>query len=293
MTFNKLKKLSILLFVMVLSPLAGADKLEANFQDSYVVDGITYTLKLKKTFVQLGYDYGQKLNFSVFVNGKFIFADIDEGGTALGCRQPLTAPKDVNPIERLVLNGKPAGWQLNVHETCGTQSLTKGVLILPPSETQIWNPSKKQNHFFRDPDHYLMKTFISNYKGVYVRPSADNDGIEVWYSKYFSCGDYSKNFPVPLMQVIGKNHKIPADVEKWPKEWSHPGFQIVFLAAMADKNLALLQTSKKLLDEKNVSKDSCIAEGVPRTQQKLDEIIQSIKVLDENKVSQYYGQPLS
>jgi hypothetical protein len=123
----------------------------------------------------------------------------------------------------------------------------------------------------------------------------DGDAIEIWYSKYIQCGGGATAIPVPLMEVIGNDlftlpHRLPSNFEKWPAPFK-PDYQEAFLAGMADKNVEVLEAARKLLNEKTVeaTEQYCLAEGVPHSKQKLDEIIQAIKTLDTNKVTDYLG----
>ena len=57
---------------------------------------------------------------------------------------------------------------------------------------------------------------------------------------------------------------------------------------MANKNSAVLEAAKNLLNEATFAKtEGCIVEGVPTTQKQLDDIIAAMKTLERNKVVQY------
>lgn len=249
------------------------------FQDTYSSDGQSCTMKLKNTFVSLSRRsgaFGEKLDFSIYCNGDFLHPEFKEGGTLIGCRQPYTTPNSRNPITKAMVNGKQIGWLLNTNESCGTQSLTLYALIRPDLKN----------------GYYTSKKIISNYLGVLLQQRPDKQGINLWYSQYVYCGAGATAIPVPLMIHLDGEGKLPADFNQWPDSFK-PTYVRAFLAGMADKNVNVLESAKKLLDEKTINDtEPCIANNVPRTKEKLEEIIEAMKILEKNNVTAYLSRPI-
>lgn len=244
----------------------------AHFEDSITLDGKTCSLKLKKSFVTLLNNFGEKLEFSVYCDGKFLHPSINEGGILIGCHFPYTTPKSKNPIEKLVLSGKQRGWLINTLEGCGNISYNTTAVVLP-------NPNE---------NNYFMKKYASDYFKPLPRSHGNSNSIEVWYAKTVSCDHKASSTSISfaLLDVINGDAKLPNNFQEWP-EALRPDYSGAFLAGMANKNSAVLESAKKLLNEP-LEEGTCLPEGVPRSQKQLDEIIQAMKTFEKNKVMQYF-----
>lgn len=253
----------------------------ANFNDSFIDGTNNCAIHLKKSYVTTWSGPSEKLEYSVYCNNHFMQPDSYDGGTLIGCRQPGTTPKDSNPITPLILNGKKVGWWATTGDSCGTQSFSKYALVYPVTRDVSTHA-------------YLNNVFTTNFLGITARPDPSNKGIEVWYGRYVWCGASATSIAVPHMATIPYDsidqlsNKLPSQFSSWPQAFKPNDYQTAFLAGLANQNLDVLESSKELLKHETfTAKDGCYVEGLPRTLQKLDEIINALKTLDTNHVLQF------
>lgn len=261
----------IVTFLSIPGLSAGENNLApAYFEDSLNIGGKTCSIKLKKSFATLAWKKsGEKLEFSVYCNGKFMHSSDIHGGTVIGHQDsytPYTRLKDINPIEKLILNGRPRGWILKtlIDYSFPCKSST---LILPTDF------------------NYKMKTYISDLQPV-IRQHLKTDNIEVWYSttRY--------HVPIALFDIIimnlndlGTPSKLPDNFNEWPDAFK-PNYEQAFVAGMMNKNTKVLETARNLLNESNYQKETT-SYGVPHTKKKLDEVINAMKTLEKANVFKY------
>jgi hypothetical protein len=253
----------------------------AYFTNSFTNNGHTCSIHLKKTFTTSLNDFSEKLEYSVYCDNKFLHPDTYEGGTVIGCRTAYSTPKSYNPIAPLLLNGKQSGWWIVTGDSCGAaHTASKQAIVYPNTES---------------PDEgYHQEVFTSNFLGVDARPDPTNKGIEVWYARYAWCGSMAESIPVAHIKVIPKSrflhsipNKLPSHFADWPKDFK-PDYQQAFLAGMANQNIEVLESAKILLSKETFSsKNGCFVDGLPRTSKQLDEIISTLKILENKHVSKY------
>lgn len=255
----------------------------AYFNDFFTDAANVCTIHLKKSYVTTWRGFSEKMEYSVYCNNHFMHPDRYDGGTLIGCRQPFTFPKDTNPLKPLILNGKKLGWWVISRDSCGTQSFSKYALVYPI----IHNNS---------PHIYHNNIFTSNFLGIVARPDSSNKGIEIWYGRYVWCGPSATAIAVPHMKVIPYDQtdhlpsKLPSQFSNWPQKFK-PNYQTAFLAGLANQNIDVLESAKKLLtSETFTNKDTCYITDLPRTPQKLDEVINALKILERDHVLQFLNR---
>jgi hypothetical protein len=260
---------------------AGTTLAPADFEASFNVGKDQFLIKARKTFVELAYQHGEKIEFSVYRNGKFIHPEDANGGTIIGCRQAYTTPKERDPIEPLLISGERRGWWIVTGGSCGTRSTKLHAAVLPPMRAE-------QSTY----EMYVVRSA----GGAFARKAVDGNGIEVWSFKYFAdCGAFTLSYP--KMDVIDGHARLPTDPARWPKSSDfgqadskdtntiYPNdYTTRFLAGIANKDVALLNASRTAfkLGQRTpwqIPKE-CRPEFLPDDERELEKIIAAFATLD-------------
>jgi hypothetical protein len=260
---------------------AGATPPPAQFEDSFRVGDDTFVLKAKRRFVELAYTDGEKIELSVFRNGKLIQAEDASGGTIIACRQSFTTPNDRNPIERLIVSGERKGWWISAGG-CGARSMKTHAAILPPLKAEQ--------------STYQIRVIKSDWRGVFARKTVDGDDIEFWSFKYYEdCGAWTISYPT--LDVLAGRSRLPQNPGRWPKVSDFPqadandnasiypaDYVTRFIAAIANKDTALLKTTLSAFDKGSAPVSpfpkECRPKILPGAKKDLQRIITAFETLD-------------
>ena len=254
----------------------------AQFEEVFTAGNDSFRIKAKKSFVTLATGYGEKIEYSVYRNGKFIHPEEPSGGTLIGCRQPFTTPNDTNPIQKLAASGISRGWWIVTGEKCGNRSMRLYVAILPPLQNEAT---------------YKTETYKSNI-GIFTRKIPNGEGIEVWTSKYFDdCGAWTLSYP--KFDILEGHGKLPGDPAEWPKYSNFPqqdskntsniyptDFIGRFLTGIANKDINLLKAALGAFNQPTSSSlsEECKPKFLSKTKQDLQKIIDAYQVLDQARI---------
>jgi hypothetical protein len=251
----------------------------ARFEDSFQIGRDRFLIKVKKSFITLAFgQFGEKIEFSVFKNGKFIHPTDRDGGTLIGCRQPFTQPKDRNPIQKLDLSGGTVqGWWLSTGESCGNRSMQRFLAIRPTPDGT-----------------YKSMTTISS-SGIFARQVTKGKGIEVWTVRHQTdCGAWTRSYP--KYQVLDGHPKLPEDRAQWPKysdfgikntETIYPvDYVDLFVSGVANRDVHLLKAALTEFKKNGIPKPDdngrdCYPEFLPKTEKDIQKIIDAYTVLDQ------------
>ena len=264
-------------FVTSLAWVQAQTPISANFEDSFQVGKDIFLIKAKKSFVTLASGPGEKIEFSVYHNKKFMHPTDPNGGVLIGCRQPFATPKDENPIQKLQVSGSIKGWWIHTKETCGNRSRQFYQAIIPQHMEST----------------YSSRVFDSNFMGIFARNGIGGNSIEVWTFNYGEdCGAATLSYP--KMEVLEGQSSLPENQSQWPRHLDFTGgekkadsvyplnFANMVLAGITNKNIPLLKAALLKFDATSFkSNEGCHPLFGIKNKKDLESLIVAYETLDK------------
>lgn len=251
-----MKTLLVLLFaILPTSVFAG------QYESSYQVGPDKYTLKLTTREIATSGGKGSLVSYSVYENGKFSYADENDGDHLYSC----DAEREEPTVAIIKTNKRPIGWMIQANGICGnTFSYLEGLVI--PYNTGFSY-------------EYLSKHFISKVDPI-LEPSDGNLTI-LFFQQNWGKGGTASSIFVPHVLIINgaaiKNGDVLSKLDLFPNAESYlsPTFLGLYVAGLEDLNPDLMSYAlKNLYNEKD--KDWYTEYGLPSDKAELEKLVNKI-----------------